>query len=72
MKITDHFPVSANVRCIASAASKLMERSVPKDLSVLYDLLCPQWLAGYMGFKKLVEKDYRPGDGERVTLPPAT
>jgi hypothetical protein len=58
MKILDHFASSAHVRSIKSAASKLADATIPQDLPALYQFLSPQWLAGYMGLKKLIEKDY--------------
>lgn len=68
MKTLTLFSASANVRTIKSAASKLMDFTIPQDLSALYDLLCPQWIAGYMGLKKLVEKDYLHEDYESAFL----
>lgn len=64
MKTLHLFSASANVRTIKSAASKLMDFTIPQDLSALYDFLCPQWIAGHMGLKKLVEKDYLSQDEE--------
>jgi hypothetical protein len=59
MKILTQITESTSISSITAAANKLMDLNIPQDLSAFYEFLTPQWLAGYMGLKKLVEKDYR-------------
>ena len=54
MNILTQIAGSENIRTLTNAANKLIDGQLPLD----YSWLSPQWLAGYMGLKKLIEKDY--------------
>jgi hypothetical protein len=63
MKILTQLTESANIRSLTNAANKLIELKVSQDhLTALSDFLSAQRFAGYMGLRKLVEKDYSPGE----------
>ena len=58
MNILTQLTESDSLRSLQS----YIDNNVPIDISSLSRFLSPQWLAGYMGLKKLVEKDYQHGE----------
>lgn len=68
MKIPAHLPLTENIQALSSAANQLLDRELLQEIRSLSEQLCPEWLAGYMGLKKLVEKNYRPDDDPHSLL----
>ncbi|MEA3427020.1 MAG: hypothetical protein U9R46_12325 [Bacteroidota bacterium] len=62
MKIATNHPLTDNIQALSSAANQLFDHELLQEIRNLSEQLCPEWLAGYMGLKKLVEKNYRPDD----------
>jgi hypothetical protein len=62
MKIPTAIPLSEPLPSLAQTAQQLLDTELMQEVKHLSTLLCPEWLAGYMGLKKLVEKQYQPED----------
>ncbi|HEY1020084.1 MAG TPA: hypothetical protein VGE25_13850 [Sediminibacterium sp.] len=62
MKIPTTLPLNDTLPSLSQTAQQLLDTELMKEVKHLSALLCPEWLAGYMGLKKLVEKQYQSED----------
>ncbi len=62
MKIATAIPLNDSLPSLSQTTQLLLDTELMKEMKHLSALLCPEWLAGYMGLKKLVEKQYQPED----------
>lgn len=62
MKIATAIPLNDTLPSLSQTTQLLLDTELMKEMKHLSALLCPEWLAGYMGLKKLVEKQYQPED----------
>lgn len=62
MKIATTIPLNDTIPSLSQTTQLLLDTELMKEMKHLSALLCPEWLAGYMGLKKLVEKQYQPED----------
>lgn len=62
MKIPTAIPLNDTLPSLSQTTQLLLDTELVKEMKHLSALLCPEWLAGYMGLKKLVEKQYQPED----------
>lgn len=62
MKIASVIPRNDSLPSLSQTTQLLLDTELMKEMKHLSALLCPEWLAGYMGLKKLVEKQYQPED----------
>ncbi len=62
MKIATVIPLNDTLPSLSQTTQLLLDTELMKEMKHLSALLCPEWLAGYMGLKKLVEKQYQPED----------
>lgn len=62
MKIATAIPLNDTLPSLSQTTQLLLDMELMKEMKHLSALLCPEWLAGYMGLKKLVEKQYQPED----------
>lgn len=62
MKIATAIPLKDTLPSHSQTTQLLLDTELMKEMKHLSALLCPEWLAGYMGLKKLVEKQYQPED----------
>jgi hypothetical protein len=62
MKIPTALPLSDTVPSFSQTAQQLPDSELMKEMKHLSAMLCPERLAGYMGLKKLAEKQYQPED----------
>jgi hypothetical protein len=62
MKIATAIPLNDPLPSLSQTTQLLLDTELMKEMKHLSALLCPEWLAGYMGLKKLVEKQYQPED----------
>lgn len=62
MKIATAIPLNDTLPSLGQTKQLLLDTELMKEVKHLSALLCPEWLAGYMGLKKLVEKQYQPED----------
>jgi hypothetical protein len=62
MKIATAIPLNDTLPTLGKTTQLLLDTELMKEVKHLSALLCPEWLAGYMGLKKLVEKQYQPED----------
>lgn len=62
MKIATTIPLNDSLPSLSQTTQLLLDTELMKEMKHLSALLCPEWLAGYMGLKKLVEKQYQPED----------
>jgi len=68
MKIPTSLPHTDNLKVFSTATNNLLDGDLLQEIRTLSKQLCPEWLAGYMGLKKLVEKNYRPEDDPHSLL----
>lgn len=50
------------IRSFATATGKFIDTHIQPDRFSICSFLTPQWFAGSMGLKKLIEKDYHAED----------
>lgn len=50
------------IRSFATATGKFIDTHIQSDRFSICSFLTPQWFAGSMGLKKLIEKDYHAED----------
>lgn len=62
MKIASVIPRNDSLPSLSQTTQLLLDTELMKEMKHLSALLCPEWLAGYMGLKKLVEKQYQQED----------
>jgi hypothetical protein len=66
MNILTQIAESDSVRSLTAAATKFIDKQMQSEYFDLSSLLSAQRFAGYMGLKKLVEKDYSKEDEPRL------